>query len=130
MSGSGRSRQRPGRATTGRCTPSRRRRARDANVNPATLLNRSFRPKAESERWDYFTDDELARLWRSFEARKDTLGLYLSKAAVTTGLRIGEIAALTRKDLDLKARTLTVRQAYRPRLACPRRSQGRAAQFT
>ena len=97
-----------------------------ANVNPATLLNRSFRPKAESERWDYFTDDELARLWTSFAKRKDTLGLYLSKTAVTTGLRIGEMAALTRKDVDLNARALTVRQAYRTEVGVSLPKSGKA----
>jgi integrase len=97
-----------------------------ATINPATLLNRSFRPKADSERWDYFTDDELARLWRSFERRKDTLGLYLAKAAVTTGLRIGEIAALTRKDVDLRARTLSVREAYRTEVGVSLPKSGKA----
>jgi integrase len=101
-------------------------------VNPATLLNRSFRPKAESERWDYFTDDELARLWASFEKREDTLGLYLCKIAVTTGLRIGELAALTRKDVDLKACTLTVRQAYRTGVgvSTPKSGKARMVQLT
>jgi integrase len=97
-----------------------------ATVNPATLLNRSFRPKAESERWDYFTDDELARLWRSYEKRGDTLGLYLAKTALTTGLRIGELAALTRKDVDVKARTLTVRQAYRTEVGVSAPKSGKA----
>jgi integrase len=97
-----------------------------ANVNPATLLNRSFRPKAESERWDYFTDDELTRLWQSFEKRKDTLGLCLAKVAVTTGLRIGEIAALTRRDVDPKGRTLTVREAYRTEVGVSLPKSGKA----
>jgi integrase len=102
------------------------------SVNPATLLNRSFRPKAESERWDYFTDDELARLWRSFEKRQDMVGLYLSKTAVATGLRIGELAALTRKDVDLTARTLTVRQAYRTGVgvSTPKSGKARIVQLT
>jgi integrase len=101
-------------------------------VNPATLLNRSFRPKAESERWDYFTDDEVARLWKSFEKREDMLGLYLSKVAVTTGLRIGELAAVTRGDLDLRQRTLSVRQAYRTEVgvSAPKSGKGRTVHLT
>jgi integrase len=102
------------------------------SVNPATLLNRSFRPKADSERWDYFTDDELDRLWQSFEKRGDTLGLYLSKAAVTTGLRIGELAALGRKDVNLKERTLMVRKAYRTEVgvSAPKSGKGRTLHLT
>jgi integrase len=101
-------------------------------VNPATLLNRSFRPRAESERWDYFTDHELARLWSSFAKREDELGLYLSKAAVTTGLRIGELAALKRKDVDLNGRTLTVREAYRTGVgvSAPKSGKGRTVHLT
>jgi integrase len=103
-----------------------------ATVNPATLLNKSFRPKAESERWDYFTDDELDRLWKSFVTREDELGLCLSQAAVTTGLRIGELAALTRKDVDLKARTLKVTQAYRTEVgvSAPKSGRGRTVYLT
>src|SRR5207245_2458555 len=101
-------------------------------VNPATLLSKSFRPRAESERWDYFTDDELDRLWQSFETRKGLLGLYLSKLAVTTGLRIGELAALRRQDVALANRTLTVQEAYRTEtgLSSPKSGKGRTVQLT
>ena len=37
----------------------------------------------------FFGNEELVRLWESFAARDDHLGLYLSKTAVTTGLRLG-----------------------------------------
>jgi integrase len=85
-------------------------------TNPVDLLHRSVRPRASSDAWDYFTDNELERLWSSFVKREDTLGLRISKVAVTTGLRLGELIALERRDLNLAERTLTVAKTYTPRI--------------
>ena len=58
----------------------------------------------------YYTDDELARLWPELAYRP--VYLALCKAAVLTGLRFGELAALEWGDLDLLNRELHVRQTY------------------
>jgi integrase len=76
--------------------------------NPVDLLPKGRRPRPKSDKWDYFTDDELARLWRAFEQRSDTVGLYLCKAAVTTGMRLGELSGLQRGDVDLSRRVILV----------------------
>jgi integrase len=103
-----------------------------AAVNPVDLLHRSVRPRVQSDRWDYFTNGELARLWRSFEKRKDTFGLYLSKAAAVTGLRIGELVALERRDVDLANRRLTVSKTYTPRIGIttPKSRKGRTVNLS
>ena len=56
------------------------------------------------------TDSELARLWPELAYRP----VYASvcKAAVLTGLRFGELAALEWGDVDLLNRELHVRQTY------------------
>ena len=51
------------------------------------------------------TDDELSRLWQSFEKREDMLGPYLCKTAVATGMRLGDLSGLQRGDVDLVKRT-------------------------
>lgn len=101
-------------------------------ANPAALLHKSLRPRRESERWDYFTNDELGRLWESFARRQDLLGLHLCKTAITTGLRLGELVALTRSDVDLRLRSLTVTQAYRTEdgLTKPKSGKGRTVQLS
>jgi integrase len=101
-------------------------------VNPVDLLHRSVRPRVQSDRWDYFTNDELERLWRSFEKREDTFGLYLSKAAVVTGLRVGELVALQRRDVDLAKRRLIVTKTYTPRIgvSTPKSRKGRTVNLS
>jgi integrase len=95
--------------------------------NPVDLLHRSVRPRVESDRWDYFTNEELERLWQSFEKRNDTFGLYLSKAAVVTGLRLGELIALERRDVNLPGRLLNVSKTFTPRIGVttPKSRKGR-----
>jgi integrase len=95
-------------------------------TNPADHFHSSLRPRAESDRWDYFGNEELSRLWQSFEQREDQLGLYLSKTAVTTGLRLGELLALTRRDVDLAGKVLTVRGTFRVGLGLSSPKSGKA----
>src|SRR5207248_248288 len=78
------------------------------------------------------TDDELNRLWQSFVTREDDLGLYLCKAAVTTGLRLGELIALERKDVNLADRTVTVAKTYTPGIGIttPKNRKGRTVHLS
>jgi integrase len=101
-------------------------------INPVDLLHRSVRPHASSEAWDYFTDPELGRLWASFTRREDKVGLYLSKVAVATGLRLGELMALERRDVNLADRTLMVSKTYTPRIGIttPKSRKGRTVHLS
>src|SRR5207249_1564333 len=68
------------------------------------------RPKVPRTRPAYYTDHELSRLWPELAERP--VYLALCKVAVLTGLRFGELAALTWADVDLLTRELHVRQTY------------------
>jgi integrase len=101
-------------------------------ANPVDLLPKGRKPRARSDKWDYFTDDELPRLWASFEWREDTLGLYLSKAAVTTGMRLGELTALQRGDVDITKRLVNVWRTYTAGvgITTPKSGKGRTLNLT
>jgi integrase len=86
--------------------------------NPAKKLSPSMRPKATTDSsWDYFTDDELRRLWPAMKARceaRDHLApLYLAKAAAVSGMRLGELLALQRRDVDLTNGRISVERSYK-----------------
>lgn len=101
-------------------------------ANPVDMLPKTRKPKPRGEKWDYFTDDELDRLWRSFEQREDTAGLYLCRAACATGMRIGELIALQRGDVDLTKRTITVQRTYSAGIgiSTPKSGKGRTLNLT
>jgi len=96
-------------------------------TNPAARLHQSLRPRGESDRWDYFQNEELSRLWESFQRRSDPLGLFLCKTAVSTGLRRGELLALERGDVNLSDRSLTVSRspAVHGGVTTPKAGKGR-----
>jgi integrase len=80
--------------------------------NPVTVLRDTFHLKLEPVKANFFTDGELQKLWRQFDVGVERDGrivpvapvyLYLSRFAVATGARIGELAALTFADIDLDA---------------------------
>src|SRR4029079_16725522 len=85
-------------------------------ANPVEQLHRSRIPKPASDKWDYFTDDELVRLWASFRRRQDLLGEYLCKIAVVTGMRLGELSALKCGDINLDKHLVHVQRQYTPRI--------------
>jgi integrase len=80
-------------------------------TNPVDDLHVSIRPRAGGERWDYFTDAELGKLWTQLE-KYDAVYVWLCKAAVTTGMRLGELLALRRGDVDLTRREIRVARTY------------------
>jgi integrase len=82
-----------------------------ADTNPVRRLPKSERPRVGDPEANYFTDEELVRLWPELAGRPVYLALH--KVAVTTGLRFGELAALDWSDVGLLEGKLYVRRAYR-----------------
>jgi integrase len=81
-----------------------------AERNPVRELHKTARPKVTKSKPAYYTDEELARLWHELGERP--VYAALCKAAVLTGLRFGELAALEWGDVDLLNRELHVHQGY------------------
>lgn len=75
------------------------------------------RPKAPAVEMHVLAGDELARL---LEATGDPTRRALWAVCGGLGLRLGEALGLSRGDIDLEARTLTIRQAVRPIPGQPR----------
>lgn len=69
-----------------------------AGSNPVALVPKGERPKPTKREAPYFTDDELPRLFAQLEP-----GVYrnLCLVALKTGMRLGELSALTWGDCDL-----------------------------
>ena len=63
-----------------------------------------------------YTNGELAKLWAKMEAldRRSPVYMYIAKAAVTTGARLGELIALNWDDLDLTGKRLRIRRHWDP----------------
>ena len=63
-----------------------------------------------------YTNGELAKLWAKMEAldRRSPVYLYIAKAAVTTGARLGELIALNWDDLNLTGKRLRIRRHWDP----------------
>ena len=81
-----------------------------ASENPVRKLHKTARPKVAKPRPAYFEDNELGRLWLELVERP--VYLALCKTAVATGMRFGELAALTWGDVDLLTREVHVRRTY------------------
>jgi integrase len=81
-----------------------------AERNPVRELHKTARPKVAKSKPAYYTGEELARLWPELAYRP--VYLTLCKAAVLTGLRFGELAALDWGDVDLLSREVHVRQTF------------------
>jgi integrase len=81
-----------------------------AERNPVRDLHKTARPKVTKSRPAYYTDEELARLWPELIERP--VYLALCKAAVLTGLRLGELVALQWNDVDLLNREIHVARTH------------------
>lgn len=79
--------------------------------NPVRLLPASARPKAQKKRPSYFTN-ELARLWPELAGRP--VISYLCRAAVSTGMRFGELAALRWDDVNFLDEDVLVSHTHTP----------------
>ena len=81
--------------------------------NPVRLLEPAQRPRPTRKKAAYFTDVELARLWPELPgAMPAAVYAYLSKAAVTTGARLGELFALEWPDVRLLEKELCIARGY------------------
>jgi integrase len=85
---------------------------RKIGENPVRLLAPSAKPKSKKKRPSYFTNDELARLWP--QLREPMVLSYLSRVAVVTGMRFGELAALRWDDVNLLDGEIIVSRTYSP----------------
>jgi integrase len=81
-----------------------------ASENPCKRLHKTARPRVTKSRPAYFTDVELARLLPELSSR--LVYSTLIRAAVMTGMRFGELAALEWSDVDLLNREVHVRKTY------------------
>jgi integrase len=63
-----------------------------------------------------YTDPELEQLWAQMGSlnRRAPVYIYVAKAAVTTGARLGELIALDWDDVDLSGKRLHVRRTWDP----------------
>lgn len=81
-----------------------------------------------------YTDPELAKLWLAMTAQDvDPVYVAACKFMVTTGLRVGEVAALALDDLDLLAGLLHVRHHYdraSGQLTLPKDGEARVVNLT
>jgi integrase len=76
--------------------------------NPVDALTPGERPRAEKNEAAYFEHDELPKLFSEF--RDFDRPLFL--AALKTGMRLGELLALTWGDVNLGERTIRVTKSY------------------
>lgn len=78
-----------------------------AATNPVKRLPRSEKPQARKKEAAYFTNEELRRL---FGALTDGLDHVLVETALKTGMREGELLALTWGDVELSEAAIQVRR--------------------
>jgi integrase len=77
--------------------------------NPVRMLPKGEKPRATKKESAYFTRDELPRVFSKVEHGVHRV-LFL--VALKTGMRIGELSALTWGDVDLLNGVLRVRRTY------------------
>ena len=80
-----------------------------AAQNPIDRLPDPERPRSETRESAYFTDDELPRLLAEISTG---LRATLVRVALATGMREGELSALTWGDVALTSGTIRVRRTY------------------
>ena len=102
-----------------------------ATRNPVAELEESAKPRASERRPAYFTDAELARLWPEL-AKREPVYLHLSRIALTTGCRQGELVATRWGSVRLLDRELHVDETYVQGigLSAPKGNEGRTVDLT
>jgi integrase len=99
-----------------------------AGRNPVNDLPKSERPRPERKEAAYFESDELPRL---FAAIPDGVYRVLCEVALKTGMRLGELLALTWGDTDLTAAVVRVRHTYTDgNLSLPKNHERRDVDLT
>lgn len=81
---------------------------RYAAENPVKTLTRGERPKAKKNEAAYYENDELPKLFAEFR----DFDKPLFEAALKTGMRLGELLALTWGDVNLTEQTIRVTKSY------------------
>jgi integrase len=82
-----------------------------ATRNPVRQLPAGERPTKRRQEAAYFTNDELPRLFAEFADRGRAYGV-LFVLGLKTGMRVGELLALTWADVDLVSSVIHVRRTY------------------
>jgi integrase len=102
-----------------------------ASRNPVDDLEASERPPAPQKRPSYFTDVELARLWPELVKFVPVYD-FLTRTALTTGCRQGELLALRWADVKLLDRELQVERGYVPGIGeqSPKGNRSRTVDLT
>jgi integrase len=96
-----------------------------AAKNPVKSLPKSEKPSVVHREAAYFTNDELPRL---FAAIPDGLYRVFFETALKTGMREGELVALTWGDVDLVNGTISVRASFTEgKLTTPKNKRSRNA---
>ncbi len=99
-----------------------------AGRNPVQHLPRSEKPRPERREAGYFENEELPRL---FAELPEGLWLTICEVALKTGIREGELAALTWGDIDLIGGHVYVRRSYTGReLTVPKNHEKRTVDLT
>jgi integrase len=99
-----------------------------AGRNPVQYLPRSEKPRPEKREAGYFENEELPRL---FTELPEGLWRTICEVALKTGMREGELAALTWGDLDLIGRHVHVRRNYTAgELSVPKNHEKRTVDLT
>ncbi|HWQ23891.1 MAG TPA: site-specific integrase [Gaiellaceae bacterium] len=80
-----------------------------AGSNPVNELPKSERPRPQRKEAAYFENDELPRLFAHVE---DGVHRVLFLLALKTGMRLGELLALTWGDVDLTEAVIRVRRTH------------------
>ncbi len=80
-----------------------------AGANPVNELPKAERPRPAKKEAAYFENDELPRL---FEHVDEGVFRVLFLVALKTGMRLGELLALTWTDVDLVEAVIRVRRTY------------------
>jgi integrase len=99
-----------------------------ASQNPVRRLPRSERPRPARKESAYFEQDELPRMFSEIPS-----GLYhtLFALALKTGMRQGELLALTWDDVDLQASIIHVRRSFTGgRTTTPKNHERRTVDLT
>jgi integrase len=93
-----------------------------AGTNPVRALPRAERPRPARKEAAYFENEELPRLFTVIEP-----GVFrtLFLVALKTGMRQGELVALSWSDLDLSAAVARVRRTYTAGLLAPPKNHER-----